>query len=157
MVIPVRDNSSGLQRLLTSLRGLRIVVVDDGSVVPVERDDFAGTHCDIEVLRHVRSRGRRLLATPALPLAPPILWRSWILTWCHAAVGWKLYSAIFATPRSRWLPRASSVCRKVTICLRVTRRCAPRWTWVSVRPGRTLRAGVVCSKCSDHLPHQGIA
>ncbi|BCQ10446.1 putative mycofactocin biosynthesis glycosyltransferase MftF [Mycobacterium heckeshornense] len=57
VVIPVRDNSSGLQRLLTSLRGLRIVVVDDGSVVPVERDDFAGTHCDIEVLRHVRSRG----------------------------------------------------------------------------------------------------
>ncbi|EUA52529.1 glycosyl transferase 2 family protein [Mycobacterium xenopi 3993] len=43
--------------MATSLRGLRIVVVDDGSVVPVEQDDFAGMHCDIEVLRHVRSRG----------------------------------------------------------------------------------------------------
>src|SRR5699024_3016446 len=30
VVIPVRDNISGLKRLLESLRGLRVVVVDDG-------------------------------------------------------------------------------------------------------------------------------
>ncbi|WP_375485833.1 mycofactocin biosynthesis glycosyltransferase MftF [uncultured Mycobacterium sp.] len=57
VVIPVRDNASGLRRLVTSLRGLRIIIVDDGSAVPVERDDFTGTGADIEVLRHPRSRG----------------------------------------------------------------------------------------------------
>lgn len=57
VVIPVRDNASGLRRLVTSLRGLRVIVVDDGSVRPVELDDFAGAHCDIEVLHHPRSKG----------------------------------------------------------------------------------------------------
>jgi mycofactocin system glycosyltransferase len=42
---------------VTSLRGLRVVVVDDGSSCPIERDDFADAHCDIEVLRHARSKG----------------------------------------------------------------------------------------------------
>lgn len=57
VVIPVRDNASGLRRLVTSLRGLRVIVVDDGSAYPVELDDFAGAHCDIEVLHHPRSKG----------------------------------------------------------------------------------------------------
>ena len=57
VVIPVRDNVIGLRRLVTSLRGLRVIVVDDGSSRPVEMKDFAGTHCDIEVLHHVRSKG----------------------------------------------------------------------------------------------------
>jgi mycofactocin system glycosyltransferase len=57
VVIPVRDNACGLRRLVTSLRGLRIIVVDDGSAVPVEPDDFAGTGANIEVLRHPQSRG----------------------------------------------------------------------------------------------------
>jgi mycofactocin system glycosyltransferase len=57
VVIPVRDNAYGLQRLLDSLRGLRIIVVDDGSSTPIERDDFAGAHTGIEVLRHVQSKG----------------------------------------------------------------------------------------------------
>ncbi len=57
VVIPVRDNSSGLRRLVASLRGLRVIVVDDGSSCPIEREDFAGTHRDIEVLHHSRSRG----------------------------------------------------------------------------------------------------
>ncbi|OSC42891.1 mycofactocin biosynthesis glycosyltransferase MftF [Mycobacterium decipiens] len=57
VVIPVRNNASGLRRLVTSLRGLRVIVVDDGSSCAVERDDFAGAHCDIEVLHHTRSKG----------------------------------------------------------------------------------------------------
>src|SRR6202040_1734320 len=47
----------GLQRLLASLHGLRIIVVDDGSSTPIEHDDFAGAHTGIEVLHHVQSKG----------------------------------------------------------------------------------------------------
>jgi mycofactocin system glycosyltransferase len=57
VVIPVRDNVSGVRHLLNSLRGLRVIVVDDGSLSPIEVEDFAGTHCDIEVLHHPRSKG----------------------------------------------------------------------------------------------------
>jgi len=57
VVIPVRDNAFGLKRLVRSLRGLRVVVVDDGSAVPVQTSDFDGVHCDLQVLRHARSKG----------------------------------------------------------------------------------------------------
>jgi mycofactocin system glycosyltransferase len=57
VVIPVRDNLSGLLRLVGALRGMRVVVVDDGSVTPVHQSDFADMHCDIQVLRHARSKG----------------------------------------------------------------------------------------------------
>ena len=56
VVIPVRDNVCGLQRLVTSLRGLHIVIVDDGSSTPIRVEDFTGTH-DIEIIRHPQSRG----------------------------------------------------------------------------------------------------
>ncbi|CAM2985768.1 mycofactocin system glycosyltransferase [Mycobacterium intermedium] len=57
VVIPVRDNVSGLRRLVSSLRGLRVIIVDDGSARPVELEDFEGAHCDLEILHHPRSRG----------------------------------------------------------------------------------------------------
>jgi mycofactocin system glycosyltransferase len=57
VVIPVRDNASGLRRLVATLRGLRVIVVDDGSSCRVEPGEFAGANCDIEVLRHPRSKG----------------------------------------------------------------------------------------------------
>lgn len=58
VVIPVRDNISGLQRLMASLRGLRVIVVDDGSLVPVSPDALSATHCcEVSVLRHPASRG----------------------------------------------------------------------------------------------------
>lgn len=58
VVIPVRDNISGLSRLLASLRGLRVIVVDDGSRVPIgEQDVQMAQGCDVQVLRHSRSRG----------------------------------------------------------------------------------------------------
>jgi mycofactocin system glycosyltransferase len=57
VVIPVRNNVSGVRRLVTALRGLRVIVVDDGSSPPIGPDDFAGAHCDIEVLSHSRNKG----------------------------------------------------------------------------------------------------
>lgn len=58
VVIPVRDDVFGVRRLVGSLRGLRVVVVDDGSSPPLDADDFVGAHCDVEVLRHARAKGR---------------------------------------------------------------------------------------------------
>ncbi|MEB3019669.1 mycofactocin biosynthesis glycosyltransferase MftF [[Mycobacterium] crassicus] len=58
VVIPVRDNIAGLQRLLASLRGLKVIVVDDGSRIPVCAEDLTSAHCcDVEVLRHPTNRG----------------------------------------------------------------------------------------------------
>jgi mycofactocin system glycosyltransferase len=36
---------------------MRVVVVDDGSAVPLHREDFADAPCEVEVLRHPVSRG----------------------------------------------------------------------------------------------------
>jgi mycofactocin glycosyltransferase len=57
VVIPVRDNAFGLRRLVASLRGLRLIVVDDGSSTPIELEDFVGAHSDVELLRHSQSKG----------------------------------------------------------------------------------------------------
>lgn len=57
VVIPVRDNEAGLRRLVTSLRGTRVVIVDDGSATPVRRERFDDAHCEIEIVRHERSLG----------------------------------------------------------------------------------------------------
>ena len=57
VVIPVRDNAFGLYRLVMSMRAMRVVVVDDGSQNPVSASDFDGARCDVEVVRHHRSKG----------------------------------------------------------------------------------------------------
>jgi mycofactocin system glycosyltransferase len=57
VVIPVRDNPFGLYRLVMSLRGMRVIVVDDGSQTPVQPSDFTGARCEVEILRHPRSKG----------------------------------------------------------------------------------------------------
>ena len=57
VVIPVRDNRSGVQRLTSALRGLRVIVVDDGSESPLNEGDFAGAPCEVLVIRHPVSRG----------------------------------------------------------------------------------------------------
>jgi mycofactocin glycosyltransferase len=57
VVIPVRNNASGLLRLVARLRGMRVVVVDDGSATPIQQADFAGMHSDVQVLRHPRTKG----------------------------------------------------------------------------------------------------
>ena len=57
IVIPVLNNAIGLRRLVSTLRGMCVVVVDDGSSPPVRVDDFAGLYCDVRVLRHPVSKG----------------------------------------------------------------------------------------------------
>ena len=57
VVIPVRDNEVGLHRLVMSLRGTKVIVVDDGSVTPVLPAVFDGARCEVEIVRHERSRG----------------------------------------------------------------------------------------------------
>ena len=57
VVIPVRDNPFGIARLVEALRGLRVVIVDDGSATPVLESDFTAIHSDTRILRHTRSKG----------------------------------------------------------------------------------------------------
>jgi mycofactocin system glycosyltransferase len=57
VVIPVRDNVFGVSRLVRALRGMNVVVVDDGSAEPLKDTDFHGARCEVRVLRHARSRG----------------------------------------------------------------------------------------------------
>lgn len=57
IVVPVRNNLFGLRRLLGSLRGLRVIIVDDGSAIPVRDGDVSGLHCQVEVISHPRSKG----------------------------------------------------------------------------------------------------
>lgn len=61
VVVPVRDNPDGLLRLLRALRGLRVVIVDDGSAVPVAPPtDFQLDGCaapTVTLVRHESSRG----------------------------------------------------------------------------------------------------
>lgn len=57
VVIPVRDNHSGIIRLVAALRGLKVVIVDDGSSRPVREADFVTMHCDVRILRNGRSKG----------------------------------------------------------------------------------------------------
>lgn len=57
VVIPVRDNIFGVKRLAQALRGLRVIIVDDGSAIPIQVSDFSGLHCDVHVIRHDRSQG----------------------------------------------------------------------------------------------------
>src|SRR5437868_5813118 len=57
VVIPVRDNISGVRRLMSCLRGLRVIVVDDGSQCPIQEEDLLGAHCEVKVLRPDRSKG----------------------------------------------------------------------------------------------------
>ncbi|NMN98805.1 mycofactocin biosynthesis glycosyltransferase MftF [Antrihabitans stalactiti] len=52
IIIPVRNNPAGLTRLLDAVRGYRVIVVDDGSTVPVH-----SPRREVSVLRHGTSRG----------------------------------------------------------------------------------------------------
>lgn len=54
VVIPVRDNDSGVRRLIAALAGMRVIVVDDGSLVPLEAP-LGTDRC--EILRHPVSKG----------------------------------------------------------------------------------------------------
>jgi mycofactocin system glycosyltransferase len=57
VVIPVRNNTAGLNRLLPALRGLSVIVVDDGSDHPVTPPPVGDERGSVRVLRHDSSRG----------------------------------------------------------------------------------------------------
>ncbi|BCI91111.1 putative mycofactocin biosynthesis glycosyltransferase MftF [Mycobacterium kansasii] len=86
VVIPVRDNTSGVRRLVASLRGLRVIVVDDGSACPVELEDFPGRTATSRccITREARVLPRHV--TPVWPPAPPTSSHSWIPTWRPAGM-----------------------------------------------------------------------
>lgn len=57
VVIPVKDNVAGIERLLPVLKDLAVIVVDDGSDVPLDpRRDYLGTGT-VTVVRHEYARG----------------------------------------------------------------------------------------------------
>lgn len=57
VVIPVKDNVAGIERLLPVLKDLAVIVVDDGSDVPLDpRRDYPGTGT-VTVVRHEYARG----------------------------------------------------------------------------------------------------
>lgn len=55
VIIPVRNNSSGLQRLLSVLRGHNVIIVDDASDDPVRMTREG--KCRVSVIRHEIARG----------------------------------------------------------------------------------------------------
>ncbi len=57
VVVPVRDNVSGLARLLGALRGLKVVIVDDGSATRCRSPISTPVYCDLRILRNPRSKG----------------------------------------------------------------------------------------------------
>ncbi|MGF7119735.1 mycofactocin biosynthesis glycosyltransferase MftF [Rhodococcus sp. TAF43] len=57
VVVPLRDNVDGIARLVPALKGLNVVVVDDGSRTPLELPDLSGCTAHVTLLRHETSRG----------------------------------------------------------------------------------------------------
>ncbi|MFG1785405.1 mycofactocin biosynthesis glycosyltransferase MftF [Rhodococcus oryzae] len=57
VVIPLHNNITGLNRLLPALRGLSVIVVDDGSDDPVTTPPCCDGRADVRVLRHPAALG----------------------------------------------------------------------------------------------------
>ncbi|GAA5044067.1 mycofactocin biosynthesis glycosyltransferase MftF [Nocardia callitridis] len=57
VVVPLHNNPDGLARLLAALRGHTVIVVDDGSDVPVQIPSNKATRSRVTVLRHDRKQG----------------------------------------------------------------------------------------------------
>lgn len=57
VVIPVHNNRSGVIRLVSVLRAMKVIVVDDGSEKPVQAADFDGASADVRILRNESARG----------------------------------------------------------------------------------------------------
>ena len=153
VVIPVRDNISGLRRLVAALRGMRIVVVDDGSATPVQQADFAQMYSDVQILRHDRSKG-------------PAAARNTGMAACHTDYIAFLDSDV--VPRRGWLeallghfcdPAVALVAPRI-IGLREPENLVARYEAVRSSLDLGLREApvvpygtvVVCSQRGDHLP-----
>ena len=132
VVIPVRDNPCGLRRLVSALRGLRIIIVDDGSSATGRSRRFRGCPPRYRgAAPSPKAAGPRRRGTPVWPPVRPTSSRSWTPMSCPGEVGWRRCSVTSATRRSRWWRRASSGCHRATIWWPATRRSARRWTWVT--------------------------
>ncbi|MBJ8348019.1 mycofactocin biosynthesis glycosyltransferase MftF [Antrihabitans sp. YC2-6] len=57
VIVPLRNNVGGLDRLLSALRGHKVIVVDDGSDVPVRVPPVGASRCSVTVIRHEVPRG----------------------------------------------------------------------------------------------------
>lgn len=57
VVIPVRDNQAGVERLLPVLKDLTVILVDDGSDVPLQLHDPCPGTGSVTVVRHERAQG----------------------------------------------------------------------------------------------------
>ncbi|QBJ95612.1 mycofactocin system glycosyltransferase [Rhodococcus sp. ABRD24] len=57
VVVPLRDNVEGIARLVPALRGLEVIVVDDGSSTPLELPDLFDAAAHVTLLRHENPRG----------------------------------------------------------------------------------------------------
>ncbi|CAM3079074.1 mycofactocin biosynthesis glycosyltransferase MftF [Skermania piniformis] len=70
IVVPLRNNRAGLDRLLAGLRGHHVVVVDDGSDTPVALPACTPSGCRVTVLRLDRPVGPAAARNAGLRLAP---------------------------------------------------------------------------------------
>ncbi|PND54261.1 mycofactocin system glycosyltransferase [Mycobacterium sp. ENV421] len=57
VVIPVRDNLSGLRRLVSTLIEIPVVIVDDASLDPIDASHLGDPGAKVTVIRHDSSRG----------------------------------------------------------------------------------------------------
>ena len=155
VVIPVKDRTDGLARLLAALeidvRGSAaatpsrrsrpgrpargavqgspagVIVVDDGSADPAAVRAVA-ERAGAAVLRHPTPRGPAAARNAGLAAAPPRWWRSSTPTSCPSPAGWSRCWRAWPTRRSGSSRRASSRCRRSRGGWAATRPCARRST-----------------------------
>ncbi|WP_241386385.1 mycofactocin biosynthesis glycosyltransferase MftF [Rhodococcus sp. CH91] len=87
IVVPVKDNSSGLTRLLAAVEGHEVVIVDDGSTVPIEPPGTGR----VRVVRHEVSRGPAAARNTGM---------------CQAATEFVAFLDSDVVPQLGWLERA---------------------------------------------------
>ena len=131
-----------------------IIIVDDGSSTPIEREDFAGAHSDIEVLRHAQSKG-------------PAAARNTGLAACKT--GFVAFLDSDVVPRRGWLeallghfcdPTVALVAPRI-VGLAQTDHLVARYEAVRSSldlgqreaPGDPVHQRLLCAQRGDHLPH----
>lgn len=112
VVIPVRDDDAALDRLLSALTGVTVIVVDDGSCIPIKRPG-------VKVVRHAqpfgaaeaRNTGMRAAETPYVAFLDPgvepgSLWAEALLAhFADPDVGLVVPRLAPLPSRQRWVQR----------------------------------------------------
>jgi len=155
VVIPVPPTTfSGLLRLVGTLRGMRVVVVDDGSAQPVYQSDFADMHCDIQVLRHTRSKGPRGGAQHRLA-ACSTDFVAFLDSDVVPRRGWlEAFARHFCDPPSHWSrPGCGAAASRQTWVARYEAVRLRRWNLgLREAPVGAVRHGVLRPQRRHHLP-----